>query len=83
MLVPNMNYVTYMSELETPVQFRKKDRKWEEHPPVYYKIEVSPELILTRLHRLEMIHHMATESNEFYISEDVQHLLEQIALWAR
>ena len=78
-----MNYVTYMSELETPVQFRKKDRKWEEHPPVYYKIEVSPELILTRLHRLEMIYHMATESNEYCISEDVQHLLEQIAVWDR
>lgn len=83
MLVPNMNYVTYMSELETPVQFRKKDRKWEEHPPVYYKIEVSPELILTRLRRLEMIYHMATESNEYCISEDVQHLLEQIAAWER
>ncbi len=83
MLVPNINYVTYMSELETPVQFCEKDRKREEHPPVYYKIEVSPELILTRLRRLEMIYHMASESNEYCISEDVQHLTEQIAAWDR
>ena len=83
MLVPNINYVTYMSELETPVQFCEKDRKREEHPPVYYKIEVSPELILTRLRRLEMIYHMATESIEYCISEDVQHLTEQIAAWDR
>ena len=83
MLVPNINYITYMSELETPVQFCEKGRKREEHPPVYYKIEVSPELILTRLRRLEMIYHMATESNEYCISEDVQHLTEQIAAWDR
>ena len=83
MLIPNMNYVTYMSELEESANRTPKDRKWGRHPPVYYKIEVSPELILSRLHRLEMIYHMATESNEFCISDDVCHLLEQIAVWDR